>query len=231
MNRSFTLAAIVIALCSFSLQTMAQAEVSGQVRDSVTREALSFCNVSALNRQDSLVAGGITDDNGFFRISLNPGPYRLIISFVGYRTDTLQLMVGTENKYLGTIRLKQGLAELGEVLVKGATRGYTIKKIINAQGYDMADNDFWLAFIQQPLLKNSLTVMVGYILPVNFGVSYNQGSYTDTGLYTTTSLYNIGMLRNMLLVNITYRFNQGKSVRNIEKDVKSEVERKAKKLF
>jgi hypothetical protein len=106
-----------------------------------------------------------------------------------------------------------------------------LKKIINAQGYELSNNDFWLMFLQQPLLKNSLTVMVGYILPVNFLANYNQGSYTDTGLYTMTSLYDIGMLKNMLLVNITYRFNHGKSVRNIEKEVKTEVERKAKKIF
>jgi hypothetical protein len=106
-----------------------------------------------------------------------------------------------------------------------------LKKIINAQGYEMGNNDFWLAFIQQPLLKNTLTVMVGYILPVNFLASYQQGSYTDTGLYTTKSLYDITMLKNMMLVNITYRFNQGKSVRNIEKEVKTEKERQAKKIF
>jgi len=35
----------------------------------------------------------------------------------------------------------------------------------------------------------------------------------------------------MMLVNITYRFNKGKSVRNIEKEVKTEVERQAKKIF
>jgi hypothetical protein len=106
-----------------------------------------------------------------------------------------------------------------------------LRKMINAQGYDLGYNDFWLTFVQQPLFKNTLTVMVGYILPVDFLVKYNQGSYTDTGLYTNTSLYNINMLKNMLLVNITYRFNQGKSVRNITKEVKTEKEREAKKLF
>ena len=35
----------------------------------------------------------------------------------------------------------------------------------------------------------------------------------------------------MLLVNITYRFNQGKSVRSIGKEVKTETERQAKKIF
>jgi hypothetical protein len=107
---------------------MAQAEISGQVRDSVSRDALPFCNVSALNRLDSLVTGGITDENGTFRFSLNPGAYKLIISFVGYQTDTLTLVMGNENKYLGVIRLSSNPEQLGEVLVKGTTRGYTIDK-------------------------------------------------------------------------------------------------------
>jgi hypothetical protein len=106
-----------------------------------------------------------------------------------------------------------------------------LRKVINAQGYELGNNDFWLMFVQQPLLKNSLTVMVGYILPVNFLTKYEQGSYTDTGLYTTTSLYDISMLKNMMIVNITYRFNRGKSVRNIEKEVKTDVERQARKIF
>jgi len=106
-----------------------------------------------------------------------------------------------------------------------------LKKVINAQGYDNVNNDFWLFFVQQPLLKNSLTVMVGYILPMNFGASYQQGNYIDTGMYTSNSLYDISMLKNMMLINITYRFNKGKSVRNIEKEVKTEVERQGKKIF
>lgn len=106
-----------------------------------------------------------------------------------------------------------------------------LRKMINAQGYDMVSNDYWMMFVQQPLFKNSFTVMVGYILPVNFLAKYDQGSFTDTGLYTTSSLYDISMLKNMMLVNLTYRFNHGKSVRNIEKEVKTEVERQAKKIF
>ena len=61
MSRIFTLAAIVFTLSSFNLQTMAQAEVSGQVKDSVTREVLPFCHVSAIFQKDSVVAAGITD--------------------------------------------------------------------------------------------------------------------------------------------------------------------------
>ncbi len=129
--------------------------------------------------------------------------------------------MNTQFLYIG----KKYHSVVGLIYQKGLT------KVINAQGYDMGNNDFWLTFVQQPFFKNRLTVMIGYILPTDFLTKYSQGSYTDTGLYTTKSLYDIGMLKNMMLVNITYRFNQGKSVRNIEKEVKTEVERKAKKVF
>jgi hypothetical protein len=128
MNRQFTIAALVFVLSGFTMQTMAQTEVSGQVKDFDSKEALPYCNVSAFNQKDSLVSGGITDDKGSFRIALNPGAYRLIVSFVGYQNDTIKIAMATENQYLGAIRLKAAQAELGEVVVKGATRGYTIDK-------------------------------------------------------------------------------------------------------
>jgi len=103
--------------------------------------------------------------------------------------------------------------------------------MINAQGYDYGNNDFWMVFIQQPFLKQRLTVMMGYILPLDIAARYTQGNYTDTGLYTTSNQYDISMLKNMLLVNIVYRFNQGKSVRSIEKEVKKDVERESRKIF
>ncbi len=131
MIRIITLTAIIFALTSFSMQTMAQVEVSGQVKDSVTREALPFCHVSAIFQKDSLVAAGITDDNGHFRIPLNPGPYRLIINLVGYQPDTIPVALGTENKYLGIIRLKAGQVELGEVMISGATKRYAIDKDVH----------------------------------------------------------------------------------------------------
>jgi hypothetical protein len=104
-------------------------------------------------------------------------------------------------------------------------------KNINAQGYEYYNNDFWMVLVQQPLLKNSLTVMVGYILPMNFGANYQQGSYMDAGNYVSTSAYDISLLKNMVLFNVVYRFNHGKTVKSIEKDVKKEVEKQAKKIF
>ncbi|MCD6090569.1 MAG: outer membrane beta-barrel protein [Bacteroidales bacterium] len=106
-----------------------------------------------------------------------------------------------------------------------------IKKLINAQGYEYYNTDYWLIFIQQPLLKNKMTVMLSYMLPIDFGVTYEQGSYIDTGLYRATTAYDISMLKNTLMLRLTYRFTKGKSVRNISKSIEKEIENKSKGIF
>jgi hypothetical protein len=106
-----------------------------------------------------------------------------------------------------------------------------IKKLINAQGYDYYNTDYWMLFVQQPLLKNKMTVMLGYMLPIDFGALYEQGSYIDTDIYKATTAYDISMLKNMLTVKLTYRFGKGNSIRSIDKDIKKEIENKSKGLF
>ena len=54
---------------------------------------------------------------------------------------------------------------------------------ITAQGYDKGDNDFWVAFVQQPFFKEKLNVMLLYFIPTSLGVDFNQGSYLKTQTY------------------------------------------------
>ncbi|MFH0761006.1 MAG: outer membrane beta-barrel protein [Bacteroidota bacterium] len=128
MKKRYTVFTIVILLSGIFFQAKAQVEISGQIKDNNTKESISFCNISVYNQQDSLIAGGISNDNGFFQVPLNPGPHSLVISYVGYLSDTLNVNVGSENQFLGIIKLQVSEAELGEVIVKGSTRGYTIDK-------------------------------------------------------------------------------------------------------
>ncbi len=106
-----------------------------------------------------------------------------------------------------------------------------IKKLINAQGYDYYNTDYWMLLVQQPFLKDKLTVMLGYMLPVNFGAIYEQGSYIDTDIYKATTTYDISMLKNFLVVRLAYRFDKGKNIRTLDKDIKKETEGKSKGLF
>lgn len=115
----------LVLLCTVftSLQLNAQQiEVSGQVKDSETRENLPYCKVVALNSNDSIVQGGITDESGFFRLPLSPGQYTLIISSYDYENDTIQTGYFREDIFLGVFKLKSSLLDVGGVEVSASSR-------------------------------------------------------------------------------------------------------------
>jgi len=99
-----------------------------------------------------------------------------------------------------------------------------LKKHITAQGYNMWNNDFWGFMVQQPLFKQKMNVMIFYMLPINLGVDFNQGSFIKTETYTETSIQDISILKNIVMFRITFRLNKGKSIRKTEKDLKQEDE-------
>ena len=97
-----------------------------------------------------------------------------------------------------------------------------LKKHITAQGYNMWNNDFWGYMIQQPLLKQRLNVMILYMLPLNFGVDYNQGSFIKTDAYSETNIQDLSILKNILMFRISFRLNKGKAIHKTKKDFKQE---------
>ena len=106
-----------------------------------------------------------------------------------------------------------------------------LSKFITAQGYNMWNNDFWGLFVQQPFFKKKLNVMVLYMLPVELGMDYYQGSYTETVNYSELKTQDMSLLKNVLLVRVSFRMNKGQSVRKTDKEVKEEEEKSTKKLF
>ena len=71
--------------------------VYGIVLDSKTKEPVLGANILIANLND----GVTSDENGNFRLSLNPGKYVLKISYIGYDSliDTINI-TGNNNKFL-----------------------------------------------------------------------------------------------------------------------------------
>jgi hypothetical protein len=113
---------------SFQVIGQQQIEVSGQVKDNQTKENLPYTKVMALSPTDSLIGGGITDENGFFRLPLNPGAYKLVITAYGYENDTINAGVLREDKFLGVVRLKSDLIDMDEVKVSASSRVDLLEK-------------------------------------------------------------------------------------------------------
>ncbi|MFH0866071.1 MAG: TonB-dependent receptor [Bacteroidota bacterium] len=116
-------------------------------------------------------------------------------------------------------------------LVAGFQYQNNLRKFITAQGYNMGDNDFWIVFFQQPFFKKKLSLMLVYFTPITWGVDFIQGNYINTDTYTESKFYDISILKNIVMLEISYRFNKGKSVTKTEKNIERKKEKTSKGLF
>lgn len=92
--------------------------VRGFVTDAESREPLVGVNV-ALRRDTVLVTGTATRADGFFALSgLEPGSYRLEVSFVGYTTSMSTLRIEPGASRVVNIALNPALEDLEELLVE-----------------------------------------------------------------------------------------------------------------
>ena len=124
---SFVLTAFSVIL-SCQLFAQQQVEVTGQVKDDQTKENLPYTKVIALNAADSIIQGGITDESGFFRLPLNQGMYKFVISAYGYTNDTVPSTIIRQDKFLGVVRLKSSVLDMDEVKVTASSRVDMLEK-------------------------------------------------------------------------------------------------------
>ncbi|MCK5846786.1 MAG: TonB-dependent receptor [Bacteroidales bacterium] len=97
-------------------------------------------------------------------------------------------------------------------------------KNINSMGYYRGENDYWMVYIQKELMKKKLSLAFGFMLPVDFGVNYEQDTYAAVNGYQSTTTNDIRVLKKLLILKLTYRFNKGKIVRKTEKDIEKDIE-------
>ncbi len=150
---------LVISLWFVSFSASAQTSpsvgsgtVRGTVTDSLTGKAVPFATVALLLPNAKLLTGVNTDELGAFSIAkLNPGTYKLAISFVGYRTRTVAdvtISDGSPAIDLGKLLLQPDTKTLNQVDVvaqkalmedKGDRLVYNAEKDISNAGGTAAD--------------------------------------------------------------------------------------------
>lgn len=105
-----------------------EVEISGQIKDQETKENILYAKVTVLNYADSILSGGITNEKGFFKIPVNRGAYRLVISSYGYLNDTIQTGPIREDRFLGVFKLKKDVLNIAEMEVLASTRDERLDK-------------------------------------------------------------------------------------------------------
>jgi hypothetical protein len=108
----------ILSLLIFNVSLYAEGEdklvtLSGYIKDAETGEELIGANVYISGKS----AGTTTNVYGFYSISLNPGKYTFVFSFVGYQPSRQTINL-TENKTLN-IELAPKEKEIKEIVVKG----------------------------------------------------------------------------------------------------------------
>ncbi len=92
--------------------THAQNNLRGTVTDKATSESIAFANIYL----PELEKGNTTDENGFFKIENIPsGTYKIIVSFIGYETQSLSLKIPYSEALL--IILVPSAIEMKEVII------------------------------------------------------------------------------------------------------------------
>lgn len=98
---------------------------------------------------------------------------------------------------------------------------------IQLQGsYVDGGDDLWYLSLNKNFLKNRLSVMVMYALPITWGVRVNYlGQETTTDFYKTSSIMpTYKTIKNVVLINLSYRFVHGKKTRAQENSMSKDKE-------
>ena len=107
---------VILLFSLLSLALSAQTGlIKGQVTDAVTNDAIEFANVLIVGSS----RGAITDTEGKFEISVEPGFYSIQVSFLGYRTkQESEIEVTSSRPVVVDFQLEPSSQDLEEIVVK-----------------------------------------------------------------------------------------------------------------
>ncbi|WP_075590220.1 TonB-dependent receptor [Labilibacter marinus] len=138
---------IVFAFAVLSL-TNAQknGSIKGAVIDAESGEKFPFATVSLLKSNQVLPIGTVTDNDGEFKINdLQHGTYNVVVSFIGYKTDTIKNVVVSSDKpriNIGNFAIAPSSIAIGEVEVAAMANTASTKidrKTYRAQDFATAE--------------------------------------------------------------------------------------------
>ena len=131
MKRFYILIAIICSVITAKAQfgvggggSSIVGKISGTLIDSLSKKPLDYASVGLYRSGGkSPITGVITDEKGNFKLdNVHPGSYKLVITFIGYPSKTIDPVVTTAakpDKNVGSIFVSPGAKALKEVVVSG----------------------------------------------------------------------------------------------------------------
>ncbi|WP_082795688.1 outer membrane beta-barrel family protein [Flammeovirga sp. SJP92] len=141
----------LILLLLISIVTLANDDaekngnLKGQIIDQNNGSPVGYATVSLNNKNDISIGGGLTDNEGRFRIKNVPyGNYTLVVQFVGYNTLKQQVKITSPNTDVGAVKIAENVEQLDEVEVraeKSSIERSIDKKVVNVSDAMIAEGN------------------------------------------------------------------------------------------
>ncbi|AYN04183.1 outer membrane beta-barrel family protein [Flavobacterium sp. 140616W15] len=139
----FLLLTLALLLVSKTTAQTKSVTISGIIKDKNLKTSIPYVNiVLKSSKNQAFVAGVVSNEEGRFTFSnINSGNYILEISFVGYKTKTQALFVGTLSDYLdlSTLELDEDINTLKEVIIT-ASKTDEVNAKMDKKVFSVADN-------------------------------------------------------------------------------------------
>ncbi len=136
-----TIITLLITIVSVAQEQSRTVTLSGILKDKA-KAAVPYANiVLTLPNDSTLVAGTISNERGHFTLTnIKPGNYSITLSFVGYKTKTRPLYVGSLSDFLdlSVIELEEDTNVLNEVVLVSKQEDISAK--MDKKTFSVADN-------------------------------------------------------------------------------------------
>ncbi|KAA3596820.1 MAG: hypothetical protein DWQ06_14850, partial [Calditrichaeota bacterium] len=159
--------------------------VSGYVHDSSNQESLIGVNVYI----PEIKKGGITNEKGYYVVPRIPnGNYKIVFSYVGYTTETLEFEIKNGSKKIFEVNLKPSETKVNEVVISAEAEEELpvseklYRKQISKVTMKPRDLEFMPQFVEADLLR-SLQTLPGVVAVSDFSSAlYVRGGTPDQNL-------------------------------------------------
>lgn len=134
----------LLPFLAVSQQNQSKGKVKGTLIDQTSKEPLPFATIGIYTEKDSLVGGGISDEDGKYTVDVPFGRFYSLIEFMGFeavKSDFFTLSREKTSYDLGEIGLTATASDLNEVVVQGEKTIMELsldKRIFNV-GKDLAN--------------------------------------------------------------------------------------------
>ncbi|SEW23271.1 TonB-dependent receptor domain-containing protein [Chitinophaga arvensicola] len=172
MKRTFSVLIWAILVCySFASYAGDPAKITGKVTDKKTGDAIIGLTVVVTGTSQ----GAVTDVDGRYQLSVQPGTYTLEFKFMGYQTKSVSeiIVIAGKPTYLDIVMEERSSKSLKEVVITGTAKQETINSLLTLQ----KNTNTVAQVVSAEAIRKSPDRNTGEVLKRVSGASLQEGKY------------------------------------------------------